>query len=67
MEQLTPTTPLPRGVRFGLSLALLGGVMFALPSAAPMIGLVLVLGALLSLKANAAAPVKAFFDMVYGG
>jgi hypothetical protein len=41
--------------------------MFAFPNAAPLLGLVLVLGALASLKANAAGPIKEFFAMIYGG
>lgn len=60
-------TPLPRGVRFGAALAILGVVMFIIPPrAAVYLGIILVLGALLSSKADAAAPIKAFGNLLYG-
>jgi hypothetical protein len=60
-------TPLPRGVRFAAALAILGVVMFvAPPRAAVYLGIVLVLGALVSSKADAAGPIKAFGELLYG-
>ncbi len=58
---------LPRGVRFVAALAILGVVMFAVPRAAPYLGAVVALGALMSSGANPAAPIQSFGRMIYGG
>jgi len=58
---------LPRGVRFVAALAILGVVMFSAPKAALPLGIVIVLGALLSSGANAAAPIQSFGRLIYGG
>jgi drug/metabolite transporter (DMT)-like permease len=59
---------LPKGVRFGAALALLGVVMFLLPpQAAGLLGILLVLGALVGSGPNPAAPIKALTDLLYGG
>lgn len=61
-------TPLPKVVRFGAALAILGVAMFIIPpQAAGLLGLLLVLGALVGSGANPAAPIKAFAELIYGG
>lgn len=59
---------LPRGARFGVTLALLGVVMFLIPPpAAALLGVLLVLGALIASGPNPAAPIQAFGRIIYGG
>jgi hypothetical protein len=61
-------SPLPKGVRFAVSLAILGMMFFLLPpQVAGLLAIILVLGALVGSGANPAAPIKAFSDLVYGG
>jgi hypothetical protein len=61
--------PLPKGVRFAISLAILGVVMFILPpEVAGILGLILVLGALASTGVkNPAAPIAFLGKIIYGG
>ncbi len=60
-------SPLPKGVRFAASLAVLGLVMFLLPQAAVPLGVLLVLGALISSGPNPARPIEEFGRVLYGG
>jgi len=60
--------PLPKGIRFGTSLAVLGLAMFLLPpQAAVPLGVLLVLGALLASGPNPATPIQEFGKLLYGG
>ncbi len=58
----------PNTVAFFVALALLGFVMLSFPRAAPVIGVVVILGALLINRGlNVAAPITAFNKTFLGG